>query len=91
MAHLYDSLIIVKSVLVYIMGPNAVTIHRSLPDSFKCLAARHQGSEISTRCNLEMSLADLAVDACGLFHGSRPGGYMKILIRSRLLLYSVTP
>lgn len=91
MAHLYDSLIIVKSVLVYIMGPNAVYIHRSLPDSFKCLVARHQGSEISTRCNLDMSLADLAVDAGGLFHGSQSGVYMKILIRSQLPLYSVTP
>lgn len=44
MAHpIYDSLIIVKSVLVYKMGPNAVFIHRSFPDSFKCLVARHQG------------------------------------------------
>lgn len=58
-----DSLIIVKSVLVYIMGPNAVFIHRSSPDSFKCLVARHQGYEIGTCCNLEISRADLAVDA----------------------------
>lgn len=44
MAHpIYDSLFIVKSVLVYKMGPNAVFIHRSFPDSFKCLVARHQG------------------------------------------------
>lgn len=57
----YDSLIIVKSVLVYITEPNAVVIHRSLPDSVKGLVARHQSYEIGTRCNLEMSHVDLAM------------------------------
>lgn len=53
----YDSLIIVNSVLVYIMEPNAVSIHRSFPDSVKGLVNRHQSFGTGTRCNLEMSHA----------------------------------
>lgn len=90
--HLFnDSLVIVESVLVYIMGPNAVFIHRSLPDSFKCLVARHQGFEIGTRCNLECCMQISLWAPLDLFTAPNLGLHEIPHSCPRLSLYFVTP